>query len=146
MSEVVEVRYAEPDGTVANDSWSGVVREVQLFDGGRASVRFDDTHVMYGRVSRIVRTPQGSASPAPCGPEPARPQSEDGLSSEETLATLALVGRPRTPQVLCEPCREAVAGWLLDRSVAVGAGGPVAAMLELDCPDDGQRRMEVRCG
>lgn len=46
---------------------------------------------------------------------------------------------------LCDDCRKEVARWLLDMPVVVHAGGVVMA-LELDCPDDGQRRMEVTCG
>lgn len=46
---------------------------------------------------------------------------------------------------LCDDCRKEVARWLLDMSVRAAAGGEWDE-LWLDCPDDGQRRMEVTCG
>lgn len=55
MTERVEVRFCEPDGTVANDAWTGVVRKIQMLDGGRTIIRLDHVTAFYSGASRVVR-------------------------------------------------------------------------------------------
>lgn len=44
---------------------------------------------------------------------------------------------------MCGSCREAVAGWLIDASVAVSTGSQPSE-LEVDCPTDGRRVWTIR--